>query len=340
MGRYKKGGHKKTGDAGKKPSLTHFLCIPLVNEHSRPQLQASLQFLKEEVAREQVPSLDTQEDKHGGSEQVCSGGESSTETPRRVSIAPLVPEKAVRPVDALHLTLGVMSLDEEKLEEAKQLLQKIDLRQLLKEASSASEEPTTAEKNTLASSVSEGVKKALSSLTRPISPPLTSTGGRPLTVSLKSLESMHPPRKTSILYTAPKDPLDRLYPFADALRKRFADADLLVKDTRPLKLHATIVNTIYAKKSSRPRQQQSKDAKQGEPAPDDRSKGHGPNAKAPLRMDATPILEKYKDYVWAEEVTLDRIAICEMGAKKILDDEGNVVREEYKEVATARLVGS
>lgn len=73
---------------------------------------------------------------------------------------------------------------------------------------------------------------------------------------------------------------------------------------------------------------------------EDRSSGHGPDANAPLKMDATELLEKYKDFIWAENITLDRVAICEMGVKKELDDRGKVIREEYKEVAIIALASS
>lgn len=54
-------------------------------------------------------------------------------------------------------------------------------------------------------------------------------------------------------------------------------------------------------------------------------------------MDSRSLLEKYKDFVWAENVTLDRIAICEMGVRKKMDPQGNVVSEEYTEVASVAL---
>lgn len=138
---------------------------------------------------------------------------------------------------------------------------------------------------------------------------------------------MHAPERTSILYTAPSDPSDRLYNFCLALQQTFKDRDLLVEDNRQLKLHATLVNTIYAKGRKRPQ------------PTSDRSSGHGPHANAPLKIDATRMLEKYRDFVWADNVVLDRVAICEMGAKKVLDGEGNVVKEEYTEVAAVRLPG-
>lgn len=128
---------------------------------------------------------------------------------------------------------------------------------------------------------------------------------------------MHAPEKTSIVYIEPHDPSGRLYPLCVALQDVFRRSDLLVPDDRRLKLHATIVNTIYTKGR--------------------RSQGHGPQANAPLKIDARALLEKYRDSVWAEDVVLDRIAICEMGAKKRIEN-GVAVSEEYTEVASVPLL--
>jgi activating signal cointegrator complex subunit 1 len=159
---------------------------------------------------------------------------------------------------------------------------------------------------------------------------------------------MHSPKQTSILYIAPTDETGRLTPFCIALQKMFKDKGFMIDD-RPLKLHATIVNTIYAKGRKRPPRSNAYESSSGnakakhqlgevDPStPDDRSQGHGPNANAPLKIDATAILEKYEDFVWAKDVVLDRVAICEMGAKKVVDEEGNVKDEEYTEVACIAL---
>jgi len=80
----------------------------------------------------------------------------------------------------------------------------------------------------------------------------------------------------------------------------------MVDVNRPLKLHVTIVNTIYAQ---------------------------GRNGRHPL-IDARAILEHFKDFVWLEDILLDRVAICEIGAKKLVDARtGRVVDEAYNEVA-------
>ena len=323
----------------KKPPLTHFLCLSLVAPKSRRQLETSLQRFRDDVSP--TGSKDDEETDKAANDK----------KPERDTVSPVVHPKAVRPVGALHCTLGVMSLDNEKLSEAIECLNVVEVKAMLSGVTKtdAIRNETDAAKPTVSGS----------SLDRPISPPEVERSSGPLTVNLKGLESMHSPQKTSILFIAPEDASGRLYPFCLALQARFKEKGLLVEDDRQLKLHATIVNTIYAKarKQRRKPDFDSKASKQIErdstiatPAQDeelakprptedqeDRSHGHGPNANAPLKIDATSILEKYKDFVWAENAVLDRIAICEMGAKKVLDADGNVIAEEYTEVASIAL---
>lgn len=253
----------------KRPQLTHFLCLPLINSSSRPVLEASLASF-------------------------------------RNGVADSLPSKAIRPVGALHCTLGVMSLSQRQLEAAIETLQACDVVETL----------------------------------RQVGGEMLSGDIKALRIDLQGLESMHEPHNTSILYVAPRDSTQRLLPFCLAVQAKFQEKSLLVSDDRPLRLHATIANTIYAKSSmlkqkvSRQRQDSSSAASE---APLDGSSGHGPNAKSSLRIDARGLLEQHKNYTWAENVTLDRIAICEMGAKKKYDEEGRLIGEEYKEVASIAL---
>ena len=139
----------------------------------------------------------------------------------------------------------------------------------------------------------------------------------PLVISLTGLEPMHTPSSTSILYTSPLDYTSRLYPFCLALQTAFVEAGFLVPDTRPLRLHVTIVNTVYAKEKSARR----------------KGGGHGKDRKGVVSLDARELLERCEGFVWAEEVRLERVSICEMGAKKV--EEGEEV--EYFEVGSVEL---
>lgn len=303
-------GHRKPPPAAK-PPLTHFLCLPLVTTTSKPQLEASITSFRNAVCPDQPHATQTDDN--------------------AIRLHP----KAVRPVGALHCTLGVMSLDDERLNKAIELLQSLDIGQLLLSAIGPESTPLgpiidpQEAPNRCQPSSDDGDAgqppahtSTSSMLQRPISPPVTRgssqvTSRGSVKIDLRGLVSMHAPEKTSIVYIEPHDPSGRLYPLCVALQDVFRRSDLLVPDDRRLKLHATIVNTIYTKGR--------------------RSQGHGPQANAPLKIDARALLEKYRDSVWAEDVVLDRIAICEMGAKKRIEN-GVAVSEEYTEVASVPLL--
>lgn len=240
------------------PRLTHFLCIPLVTPHSRPQLLASLNKFRADVTSDKTP-----ENPDG------------------------IPERAIRPIGTLHLTLGVMSLlDQEKVESALALLRSLNLNELLGQKSrtgGTEEEPRSG----------EDIERA-------------ETKSKDLKVTLRGLTSMHTPSKTSILYAAPVDEGQSLQSFCQQLKDAFTQADLMVPETRPLLLHATIVNTIYV------------------PGVKGKGGGHG-KSKAKLTIDARDILEKYEEFEWMSGVRIEKVAICKMGAKKLEDGE-----EEYE----------
>jgi activating signal cointegrator complex subunit 1 len=335
MGRHNKAANKRKTNAPKKPQLTHFLCVPLVNSISQPQLEASIGNFKEHV---------------------CSNF--SVKSSREVGTAeasndsPLHPD-AIRPVGSLHLTLGVMSLDEGKLAQATTLLQSLDLGNLLREAvllrasqidspDISNTTPDSATSTPLATDQSINTASTLESL--------------PLTLSLESLEPMQSPTKTSILYIRPHDPTNRLEPLCQALRKTFTEAGFLVPDTRPLRLHATIVNTIFIKGRKKNKKKPKAAATEGnqdgvkttEPSlppstnvsdkedglqANTPNSGHGPSAESSLYLDATSLLSTYKSHIWASDISISKIAICEMGVKKQFSPTGEVVGEAYHEVA-------
>lgn len=139
-------------------------------------------------------------------------------------------------------------------------------------------------------------------------------GGLPssLTVDLRSLNAMRNPARTSVLYTTPEDPSGRLESLAQHALDTFTSAGLC-HPARPLRLHATVYNTRYIT----PRQQ-------------------GRDGRSP-QVDARALVKEYKDHVWADEVRLERIAICEMGAEKVRNEAGQVVDEVYREIASVEL---
>ncbi|KAI5290658.1 hypothetical protein KEM55_008529, partial [Ascosphaera atra] len=88
------------------------------------------------------------------------------------------------------------------------------------------------------------------------------TEPEPLLVSLTSLGALPKAKEATILYSKPVDSTSRLYPFAHAIQRRFIEAGFMQQDmtkaftgpqkgqlvSRPLLLHATMANTIYAPK--------------------------------------------------------------------------------------------
>lgn len=84
-----------------------------------------------------------------------------------------------------------------------------------------------------------------------------------------------------------------------------------------MRLHATIVNTIYAKdKSARAR-----------------GGGHGRSRQGKGGFDATGWIKRYEGFEWAAGVKIEKVVICEMGAKKV---EGDGVK--YMEVGSVSLL--
>ncbi|EOO00076.1 hypothetical protein UCRPA7_4490 [Phaeoacremonium minimum UCRPA7] len=144
--------------------------------------------------------------------------------------------------------------------------------------------------------------------TQPIDPPSegsTAPEANPpenLTITLKGLNSMHQVEKTSILYAPPEDKLGFLQNFGEKIQALFKEAGLMIEDSRPLLLHATIVNMIYVKGG---RQKGSKARGKWDKSVIDNARG---------------ILDRYEDYIWMKDVPVEKIAICRMGAKPSVVD--------------------
>ncbi|KAL9066367.1 MAG: hypothetical protein Q9161_007586 [Pseudevernia consocians] len=257
--------------------LTHFLLLPLVTPTSRPQLQSSLQRFAAE-----------------------------TSTPNEAGEVKF-PAKAIRPVGAIHLTIAVMSLPTpNRVDAACNYLKSLDIHSMLNAASAP---PIPSKSVNPDSAIPSAIPEP------PTTPPTESppSSPQPLTTTLTGLHTLRPPTKSSLLYASTSP---HLLPFATALRAAFATAGFLIPDTRPLTLHATLVNTIYARRS----------AKSGK---NRWGKGSG-------RFDATGLIERYKDVEWARDVRIEKVAICEMGAEDVLS-EGRVVDQVYREIASVEL---
>ncbi|KZL79894.1 hypothetical protein CI238_02329 [Colletotrichum incanum] len=204
-----------------------------------------------------------------------------------------IPADAVRPLGTLHLTLGVMSFpNNDGVDKAIEVLKGLKPREIL-----AGIKPL--------SSITPLAAPAHASNTPGATPPLSS-----LNITLRGLHCMKSgpkadPSKASVLYAPPTYSEGIFQTFCEKIRTVFEEAEVMDKDSRGLLLHATIVNTIYVKGAR---------GKKG----------------SKLTIDATDILDRYDDYVWMEDVPIEKIAICRMGAKKIegADDQEYEVEAE------------
>ncbi|KAK2779766.1 hypothetical protein FQN53_001326 [Emmonsiellopsis sp. PD_33] len=374
----------KNQNPNPKPRPTHFLCLPLINPTSTPQLVSSLTEFKHSIPLVPPP--------------VPAHIAASAQLPHQ----PLFPSSAIRPPGTLHLTLGVMHLPtQERLEEALGFLSGLDLRGMLREAE-------------LQTRRTEGYSDQLVNEDADADEDTDDAPPVPLSISLKGLHALPKARQASILHAQPVDETGRLYPFCVRVRQRFIEVGLMECETvraprsgnqggvsmgsrvrddnnddddeninintanngggnisqpqfptskpergagvpRPLLLHATIANTVYL-----PRRKQ-----------------RGGGRKETLKFDARELLASFNGseytatsaelsgsgsegeeqdgkqkreqvqsqtrdpFVWAKDIPIDRICICEMGAKPVEDDGrkgGSVLGEAYLSVGERRLV--
>ncbi|KAI9055852.1 hypothetical protein LZ554_000791 [Drepanopeziza brunnea f. sp. 'monogermtubi'] len=254
------------------PRLTHFLCIPLVTAASKPQLQSALSAF-------------------------TSKASSLNDPPARI------PEKAIRPLGTLHLTLGVMSLlTPERIEAALTVLRTMNLQEILAATKSPDVRTRTGEAQQGVSEGAGALSGALSGEGVGILPESGSDMGEAketLYVTLQGLHSMQDASRTSVLYAAPLDPERRLHRFCEALRVLFAGF-LVREERRPLVLHATIVNTVYLPRNF-----------SWVGAGREKRKGR----RERYTLDARGLVREFEDCVWMKEVRLEKVAVCRMGAK-------------------------
>ncbi|KAL4982367.1 hypothetical protein BDW68DRAFT_192217 [Aspergillus falconensis] len=213
----------------KRPPLTHFLCLPLINSISLPQLETSLASFKASIP----PIRLSNPDKEQQGEQ-------------RQAQCPLIPNDAIRPAGTLHLTLGVMSLPTpERLDEALRFFHSLDLIALMRKAeeSAARKRPcagaekretlpmeyvqSTGQGNGIASDASLLTRQSPEPALRDERPLGESTAPGPFNISLESMHALPRARSATVLHAAPVDPTSRLYPFCEALRDKFLEAGFL-----------------------------------------------------------------------------------------------------------------
>lgn len=121
----------------------------------------------------------------------------------------------------------------------------------------------------------------------------------PYTTSLSGLRTTRMRTSTSTLYASPSPLVSPLYTLCQSLRELFLHANLLIPESRPLLLHATVFNTLHCAQKS--------------------EKGKKINAKA--------LMEKWEQGKWVKDMKVERVAIWEMGAKVGVEDGCRRYRE-------------
>ncbi|EAQ83987.1 hypothetical protein CHGG_10391 [Chaetomium globosum CBS 148.51] len=114
----------------------------------------------------------------------------------------------------------------------------------------------------------------------------------------------------AVLYAPPVDQFGLLQAFCERVRDVFKDAELMADEGRPLLLHATVVNTVYVKGKGR-----EGGGGRGRGSRGGRG-GRGGRKRERLVFDATDIIYRYENQVWAEDIPLERVAISSPSASR------------------------
>ncbi|KAF2847137.1 hypothetical protein T440DRAFT_521130 [Plenodomus tracheiphilus IPT5] len=256
---------------------------------------------------------------------------------------PTIPTSAIRPPSTLHLTLGVLNLTPSTLPPFLAHLQTTNLHSILRDITHAHAASLAAESG----AVSENLI----------------AGGMPdteaLTITLEGLKAMRDPCATSVLYAEAVDQSARLEEFAKKVRGLFVEAGWVKGEEREFKLHATVLNTIYAGKRGRGvgggaevdgeekdgiKEQSTSVSSSSlvgtEYTPTSTPTQHHKRTRKsskPLLFDARPLIEHHKHTIWATDIKIDRLCLCKMGARKIwssgVQGVGEVVDEAYEVIA-------
>jgi activating signal cointegrator complex subunit 1 len=200
-----------------------------------------------------------------------------------------------------------MSLRDEAVTRAVEFLREIRLREVLEQAKvAAASSVTPAARAMGVDDTGAAAAASSSSSTRS-----EDTDG--LYITLRGLSAMQSPSKTTVLYAPPVDSGLLLRRFCELLKAKFVAAELMTPEDRPLLLHATVVNTIYVKGNH------SRGGARG-----------GRGGRERLTIDARDLVDRYEDYVWLENMKVEKVRICRMGAKKV--EDGEVEGDEAYEV--------
>lgn len=239
----------------------------------------------------------------------------------------------------------VQETGEEKLARASEVLKGLRLREIWK-----SVQDSVGDRARLLSGQTQSQSRSQSQAqiqTQQSNPSPLQQEGQPK-ITLRGLSCMQAatPEAAAVLYAPPADELGLLQRFCERVRDAFREADVMADEGRPLLLHATVVNTVYVKGDKGRDKGETSGGLGGEDgggrggrgrgrggnrARGGRGGGRGGKRWERLVFDAREVLERYEDQVWMRDVPLESVAICKMGAKKVVVDG---VEDEAYEVAS------
>ncbi|RMZ74838.1 hypothetical protein DV737_g5693, partial [Chaetothyriales sp. CBS 132003] len=197
---------------------THFICFPLVTDHSIPQLAASLARFRR--ATTITPEI-TPETRRDGDEE-CNEDEPEDELK-------ILPAVVHRPPGTFHLTIGTMDLSEKsEKERAVRVLKGLDLRGMLADV----EREVGLYRVVTKGDEKKGDEKK---------------GDEKKGDEKKGDEKKGGPQHARVFYAPPIDPSRRLLSLANKIRAVFK-AQGFVTETRELTLHATVANMRIGEK--------------------------------------------------------------------------------------------
>ncbi|MDI1491858.1 MAG: hypothetical protein OHK93_003069 [Ramalina farinacea] len=304
-----------------RPSPTHFLALPINTPSQRAQLEESLGKFRDAVVindlgattsrnAAQPPTTrgasgDATTDKAlmravGADNAPTSPHESSTHANEETRV---VPPGAVRPVGTIHFTLGVMHLPTPSdVERAVAFLQNLDL-----------------------------------ALLTSLGSPTPQQQQQPFAIDLVGLKPLPSASKATVLFIEPAAGAsrERLQRLVQGVKDAFVKAEpasLMMEERKgreEVLLHATVVNTVYARKGAR------NGNGRGRVTMDVRALVGGEEQEGQERVE-----RNWGNSVWAKGVEVGRLCICEMGAEKVraprtgmsTGKERAVVDERYREV--------
>lgn len=250
--------------------LTHFLCIPIMTTHSKPQLEQSLHQFRNDPSTSEISS------------------------------------DAYRPLQTLHIPIKALSLPTGGRERAAcHLLRGIDIDGLLRRTTKG---PPKAKRR-----VRKVQQEPLSinPWSRRSRTPTSSTKPRPpsLAITLSGVHSKSTPEwgtLNRVLHTLCTDSTSRLGPFLDEIRQSFDDAGFdIARLTQTKSEHVTLLKNVHAFKGPR------------QIIPDHAQAGKFRRAPARL-FETKDITQKFENFVFAENIKLERLSLCRLGLGKKL----------------------